>query len=123
MNAQAAAHKTSAPQTPSLPNAKPEAIGLSGARLQKLSDAFKREVDNGTLPGATVLVAATVRFTGPDTGANTTGQTTPGSDGGGTATGDPDSGGTGDRTQRFRLRVLLTDSDGGPKLAAVQYLP
>ena len=57
MNAQAAAHKTSAPQTPSLPNAKPEAIGLSGARLQKLSDAFKREVDNGTLPGATVLVA------------------------------------------------------------------
>ncbi len=57
MNAQAAAQKTSAPQTPSLPNAKPEAIGLSGARLQKLSDAFKREVDNGTLPGATVLVA------------------------------------------------------------------
>ena len=57
MNAQAAALKTSAPQTPSLPQAKPEAIGLSGARLQKLSDAFKREVDKGTLPGATVLVA------------------------------------------------------------------
>ena len=57
MNAQAAALKTSAPQTPSLPHAKPEAIGLSGARLQKLSDAFKREVDKGTLPGATVLVA------------------------------------------------------------------
>ncbi|MGQ0680856.1 serine hydrolase domain-containing protein [Bradyrhizobium sp.] len=57
MNAQAAALKTSAPQTPSLPQAKPEAIGLSGARLQKLSDAFKREVDRGTLPGATVLVA------------------------------------------------------------------
>jgi CubicO group peptidase (beta-lactamase class C family) len=57
MNAQAAALKTSAPQTPSLPQAKPEAIGLSGVRLQKLSDAFKREVDKGTLPGATVLVA------------------------------------------------------------------
>ncbi|MBD0021123.1 hypothetical protein GII33_17555 [Gordonia pseudamarae] len=80
-------------------------------------------ISGRTEAGATVLVAATVRFTGPDTGANTTGQTTPGSDGGGTATGDPDSGGTGDRTQRFRLRVLLTDSDGGPKLAAVQYLP
>jgi CubicO group peptidase (beta-lactamase class C family) len=57
MNAQVAAKQTSAPQTPSLPQAKPESIGLSAARLQKLSDAFKREVDKGTLPGATVLVA------------------------------------------------------------------
>ncbi len=57
MNAQVAAKQTSAPQTPSLPQAKPELIGLSAARLQKLSDAFKREVDKGTLPGATVLVA------------------------------------------------------------------
>ena len=57
MNAQVAAKQTSAPQTPSLPQAKPESIGLSAARLQKMSDAFKREVDKGTLPGATVLVA------------------------------------------------------------------
>src|SRR3954452_16948765 len=57
MNAQTAARSTSAPQTPSLPHAKPEAIGLSGARLQRMSDAFKREVDKGTLPGATVMVA------------------------------------------------------------------
>jgi CubicO group peptidase (beta-lactamase class C family) len=57
MNAQAAARQTAAPQTPSLPHAKPEQIGLSTARLQLLSDAFKREVDKGTLPGATVLVA------------------------------------------------------------------
>jgi CubicO group peptidase (beta-lactamase class C family) len=57
MNAQTAALRTTAPQTPSLPTAKPEAIGLSTARLQILSDAFKREVDKGTLPGATVLVA------------------------------------------------------------------
>jgi CubicO group peptidase (beta-lactamase class C family) len=57
MNAQAAAKQASAPQTPSLPQAKPESIGLSGARLQRMSDAFKREVDKGTLPGATVLVA------------------------------------------------------------------
>ena len=57
MNAQTAARQTSAPQTPSLPDAKPETIGLSTARLQRMSDAFKREVDKGTLPGATVMVA------------------------------------------------------------------
>jgi CubicO group peptidase (beta-lactamase class C family) len=58
MNAQtAAARQTSAPQTPSLPHAKPETLGLSAVRLQRLSDGFKREVDKGTLPGATVLVA------------------------------------------------------------------
>lgn len=56
MNAQTA-RQTSAPLTPSLPQAKPEAIGLSGKRLQLMSDAFKREVDKGTLPGATVMVA------------------------------------------------------------------
>src|SRR5713226_9374769 len=57
MNAQAAAKQTSAPQTASLSQAKPESIGLSTARLQKMSDAFKREIDKGTLPGATVMVA------------------------------------------------------------------
>src|SRR3954464_7013667 len=57
MNAQTAAKQASAPQTPSLPHAKPESLGLSTARLQKMSDAFKREVDKGTLPGATILVA------------------------------------------------------------------
>ncbi|MBR1124177.1 beta-lactamase family protein [Bradyrhizobium lablabi] len=57
MNAQVAARQASAPQTPSLPQAKPDTIGLSAARLQRMSDAFKREVDKGTLPGATVLVA------------------------------------------------------------------
>ena len=57
MNAQTAARPTSAPQTPSLPQAKPETIGLSTVRLQRMSDAFKREVDKGTLPGATVMVA------------------------------------------------------------------
>ncbi|MBR1213324.1 serine hydrolase domain-containing protein [Bradyrhizobium sp. JYMT SZCCT0180] len=57
MNAQTAPKHTAAPQTPSLPHAKPEQIGLSTARLQRMSDAFKREVDKGTLPGATVLVA------------------------------------------------------------------
>ncbi|MGB8398943.1 serine hydrolase domain-containing protein [Bradyrhizobium sp.] len=57
MNAQTAARQTPAPQTASLPHAKPESIGLSTARLQRMSDAFKREIDKGTLPGATVMVA------------------------------------------------------------------
>jgi CubicO group peptidase (beta-lactamase class C family) len=57
MNAQTAAKHAIAPQTPSLPQAKPESIGLSSARLQLMSDAFKREIDKGTLPGATVMVA------------------------------------------------------------------
>ena len=57
MNAQTAAKAATRPQTPPLPQAKPETIGLSSSRLQKLSDAFKREVDKGTLPGATVMVA------------------------------------------------------------------
>ena len=65
MNAQTAARQTSAPKTapntPSLPDAKPETIGLSSARLQRMSDAFKREVDKGTLPGATVMVARSGR--------------------------------------------------------------
>src|SRR3954449_843897 len=57
MNAQTAPKHASSPLTPSLPHAKPEQIGLSTARLQAMSDAFKREVDKGTLPGATVMVA------------------------------------------------------------------
>jgi CubicO group peptidase (beta-lactamase class C family) len=57
MNAQTAARHATAPQTPSLPHAKPETLGLSPVRLQRMSDAFRREVDKGTLPGATVMVA------------------------------------------------------------------
>ena len=45
MNAQPAPKQTSAPQTPSLPQAKPESLGLSSFRLQRMSDAFKREID------------------------------------------------------------------------------
>jgi CubicO group peptidase (beta-lactamase class C family) len=57
MTAQTAARRAAVPQTPPLPQAKPETLGLSTARLQRLSDAFKREIDKGTLPGATVMVA------------------------------------------------------------------
>jgi len=57
MTAQTAARHPTTPQTPPLPQAKPEALGLSRLRLQRMSDAFKREIDKGTLPGATVMVA------------------------------------------------------------------
>ncbi|MGB8605429.1 serine hydrolase domain-containing protein [Bradyrhizobium sp.] len=57
MTAQSAAKHSPAPQTPPLPQAKPESLGLSSFRLQRMSDAFKREIDKGTLPGATVMVA------------------------------------------------------------------
>src|SRR5215469_12400832 len=59
MNAQPATaekHATT-PQMPALPQAKPEALGLSPSRLQVMSDAIKREIDKGTIPGATVMVA------------------------------------------------------------------
>ncbi|MBR0937236.1 serine hydrolase [Bradyrhizobium jicamae] len=57
MNAQTASKHAASLKTPSLPLAKPEAIGLSSARLQGMSDTFKREVDKGATPGVTVLVA------------------------------------------------------------------
>jgi CubicO group peptidase (beta-lactamase class C family) len=57
MNAQTAAKHPPAPQTPPLPYARPEQLGLSPTRLQRVSDAFKREVDKGTAPGVTVMVS------------------------------------------------------------------
>jgi CubicO group peptidase (beta-lactamase class C family) len=57
MTAQTAARHAATPQTPPLPHAKPEALGLSPARLQRMSDGFKREIDKGTMPGVTVMVA------------------------------------------------------------------
>ena len=57
MTAQIAAKHAAAPQTPPLPEAKPETLGLSPIRLQRMSDAFRREIDKGTIPGVTVMVA------------------------------------------------------------------
>src|SRR5579871_5920168 len=59
MNAQpaTAGQHAPTPQTPPLPHAKPESIGLSPSRLRVMSDAFKREIDKGTIPGATIMVA------------------------------------------------------------------
>ncbi|WGD55906.1 serine hydrolase [Bradyrhizobium sp. CB1650] len=57
MTAQASLHAAITPKTPPLPEAKPETLGLSRPRLQAMSDAFRREIDKGTVPGVTVLVA------------------------------------------------------------------
>jgi CubicO group peptidase (beta-lactamase class C family) len=57
MNPQAATARQTALETPSLPEGKPQALGLSPSRLQRMSDALSREVDKGTIPGATIMVA------------------------------------------------------------------
>src|ERR1700682_4197862 len=57
MTAQSAAKQTAAPQTPPLPQTEPESLGLSSIRLQRMSDAFKRDIDKGTIPGVTMMVA------------------------------------------------------------------
>jgi CubicO group peptidase (beta-lactamase class C family) len=57
MTALSAAKHTPSPQTPPLPQAKPESLGLSPVRLQRMSDAFKRDIDKGTIPGVTMMVA------------------------------------------------------------------
>lgn len=57
MTATAAPRPSAAPKTPPLPEANPETLGLSRPRLQAMSDAFRREIDKGTIPGVTVLVA------------------------------------------------------------------
>ena len=57
MNAQPLAKHATSPQTPQLPEASPASIGLSPTRLKAMSDAFQREIDKGTTPGVTMLVA------------------------------------------------------------------
>src|SRR3954471_18503549 len=57
MNPQAATRPATAVQTPPLPEASPQSLGLSPTRLARMSDAFKREIDKGTIPGVTVMVA------------------------------------------------------------------
>src|ERR1700743_3311725 len=57
MSAQSATRPALSPKTPPLPQAKPESLGLSSSRLQRMSDVFQREIDKGTMPGATIMVA------------------------------------------------------------------
>jgi CubicO group peptidase (beta-lactamase class C family) len=40
-----------------LPRAKPESVGLSSEKLQRLTDTFEADVRSGAIPGAVVLVA------------------------------------------------------------------
>ena len=42
---------SAAKATPALPSAKPESIGLSPLRLERMREAFQREIDKGTTPG------------------------------------------------------------------------
>ena len=41
----------------SLTAVKPEDVGLSGSRLEKIGQKFKQEVDDGRLPGAVIMIA------------------------------------------------------------------
>ncbi|MGA2779723.1 MAG: serine hydrolase domain-containing protein [Steroidobacteraceae bacterium] len=43
--------------SPSLPSAVPEEIGLSSARLDRLGQVLRREVERGRVPGAVALIA------------------------------------------------------------------
>ena len=40
-----------------LPTAKPEEVGLSSARLARIAEVLKADVERGRIPGAVVLVA------------------------------------------------------------------
>ena len=40
-----------------LPSADPEAVGMSSQRLERLGDALERDVGDGVIPGAVVLIA------------------------------------------------------------------
>lgn len=52
-----AARPAAARHTPQLPEAAPETLGLLPSRLRTMSDAYKREIDKGTIPGVTILVS------------------------------------------------------------------
>jgi hypothetical protein len=40
--------------TTTLPRAEPESVGLSSARLRRIGEALRREVEAGQMPGAVV---------------------------------------------------------------------
>jgi CubicO group peptidase (beta-lactamase class C family) len=41
----------------SLTAAKPEDVGLSASRLEKIAQRFKQEINDGKLPGAVIMIA------------------------------------------------------------------
>ncbi len=48
---------TSLASAQSLPSADPDEIGLSAERLQRIADTLNRDIEDGKLPGAVVVVA------------------------------------------------------------------
>ena len=40
-----------------LPKAEPASVGMSAERLDRVGEVFQREIDNGALPGAVIMVA------------------------------------------------------------------
>jgi len=57
MTSQTAPTQASRPRTPALPFARPETLGLSQPRLQRMRAALQREIDKGTTPGVVTMVA------------------------------------------------------------------
>ena len=57
MNAQTAAKRTASPADPLSAAGKAGIARAVAVRLQRMSDAFKRDIDKGTMPGVTVMVA------------------------------------------------------------------
>lgn len=51
------AKAAAAPTTPPLPQGRPQALGFSAARLSRITDAFRRDIDNGTIPGVVAMAA------------------------------------------------------------------
>lgn len=51
------ARTTAQPKTPPLPHGRPQALGFSTARLARMTDAFRRDIDNGTIPGVVAMAA------------------------------------------------------------------
>jgi CubicO group peptidase (beta-lactamase class C family) len=48
---------TTAAWAQSLTAAKPEDVGLSASRLEKIAQRFKQEINEGHLPGAVIMIA------------------------------------------------------------------
>ena len=48
---------TTAAWAQSLTAAKPEDVGLSASRLEKIAQRFKQEINDGKLPGAVIMIA------------------------------------------------------------------
>lgn len=57
MSSQPAAAGPSRPRTPALPFVRPQTLGLSQVRLQRMHTALQREIDKGTSPGVVTLIA------------------------------------------------------------------